>query len=190
MSRAKSLPLSIRDLLRTAYVSLSFFTLFWVSAVYLPGNDSEYHEFDYASLVYLPHGVRVIAAWLYGWRSVMYLAPGSYMVHFARIDEHPELWTAGGVLMPVFGIFCVAMTFEAIARFGADLRLQTGWRAPWRSVLLVGALGSFINAIGANLIVQNPVEVMLGFLIGDIIGMMVLFLTLMLLFSGLRRAGY
>jgi Co/Zn/Cd efflux system component len=92
--------------------------------------------------------------------------------------------------MPVFGIFCVAMTFEAIARFGADLRLQTGWRAPWRSVLLVGALGSLINAIGANLIVQNPVDVMLGFLIGDIMGMMALFLTLMLLFSGLRRAGY
>lgn len=172
------------------YISTSFVVLFWLSVMFLPGNDREYREFDYASLAYLPHGVRVIAAWLYGWRSVFYLAPGSYVVHFSRIGEHPELWTWAELLMPVVGIFCVAMTFELVARLGADLRLKGGFVAPWRSVLLVGALGSVINAIGANLIVQNPVEVMIGFLIGDIMGMMALFLTLMLLFSGLRRAGY
>lgn len=91
---------------------------------------------------------------------------------------------------PIFGIVCVAMTFEIVARLGADLRLRPEFRAPWRSVLQVGALASVINAIGTNLIVQNPADVMIGYLIGDILGMIMLFLMAMVLFSCLRRAGY
>ncbi len=176
--------------LRTLIISGTFFVLFWFSAWFLPGNTSDIGDFGYASLTYLPHGLRVIAAWLYGWRSIPYLAPGAYLVHVSRISEHPELWTLGETLQPIFGIICVAMTFEIVARFGADLRLRPGFRAPWRSVLLVGALASVINAIGSNLIVQNPVDVMLGYLVGDILGMIVLFLMTMFLFSALRRAGY
>lgn len=183
-------PLGRSDLSRAICVSAAFFLLFWFSALFLPGSKTEYHEFDYASLLYLPHGVRVIAAWLYGWRSVLYLAPGSYLVNFTRIEEHPDLWSWSELLMPVVGITCVAMTFGVVARLGADLRLRSGWVAPWRGVLLVGALGSLINAVGSNLIVQNPVNVMLGFLIGDVAGMIMLFLILMFVFSGLRRAGF
>lgn len=180
----------ISELKRAVVISGSFFVLFWFSAALLPGNAAGIGDFDYASLVYLPHGVRVIAAWLYGWKSIIYLAPGAYLAHFSRIPEHPELWSLGEALQPMFGVVCVAMTFEVVARLGVDLRLRAGFRAPWRSILLVGALASLINAIGANLVVQNPPEVMLGYLVGDILGMVVLFLMAMLLFSGLRRAGY
>lgn len=176
--------------LRTLIISGTFFVLFWLSAWFLPGNTPDIGDFGYASLIYLPHGVRVMAAWLYGWRSIIYVAPGSYIVHLTRVSEHPEMWTVGEALSPIFGIICVATTFEIFARLGTDLRLSPGFRAPWRSVLQVGALASLINAIGTNLIVQNPADVMIGYLVGDVLGMILLFLMAMFLFSGLRRAGY
>lgn len=178
------------ELTRTLIISGLFFVLFWFSVWFLPGNSAEVGDFGYASLIYLPHGLRVIAAWLYGWRSILYLTPGAYLVHVSRISDHPELWTLGETLHPIFGIVCVAMTFEIVARLGADLRLRPEFRAPWRSVLQVGALASVINAIGTNLIVQNPADVMIGYLVGDILGMILLFLMAMILFSALRRAGY
>ncbi|MCA9773168.1 MAG: hypothetical protein KC466_12220 [Myxococcales bacterium] len=178
------------DLTRTLIISGLFFVLFWFSAWFLPGNSAEIGDFGYASLTYLPHGLRVIAAWLYGSRSIPYLSPGAYLAHVSRISDHPGQWTLGETLHPIFGIVCVAMTFEIVARLGADLRLRPEFRAPWRSVLQVGALASVINAIGTNLIVQNPADVMIGYLIGDILGMIMLFLMAMVLFSCLRRAGY
>ena len=184
------LDVMVLDLKRTLIISGGFFALFWFSASFLPGNAAAIGDFDYASLLYLPHGVRVIAAWLYGWKSIVYLAPGAYLAHFSRIPEHPDLWSLGEALQPMFGVVCVAMTFEVVARLGVDLRLRAGFRAPWRSILLVGALASLINAIGANLVVQNPPEVMLGYLVGDILGMILLFLVVMLIFRGLRRVGY
>jgi hypothetical protein len=44
--------------------------------------------------------------------------------------------------------------------------------------------------VAANLVVRNPPEVMLGYLLGDVLGMIVLFLCAMLFFRGLRLAGY
>ena len=37
---------------------------------------------SHASLIFLPHGVRVIAAWLLGWRSVIALLPGVFLAYY------------------------------------------------------------------------------------------------------------
>lgn len=178
------------DLIRTLVLSGGFFVLFWFSAWFLPGNSAEVSDFAYASLTHLPHGVRLIGAWLYGWKSILYLAPGAYLTQLSRIPEHPELWTLGEMVKPIVGVVCVALTFEAARRMGFDLRPRDGFRVPWRGVILVGAIASVINAVAANLVVRNPPEVMLGYLLGDVLGMIVLFLCAMLFFRGLRLAGY
>lgn len=177
------------DLLRTATISTSFFVLFWVSAWLLPGNNDQVGHFGYASFIFLPHGIRVIAAWLYGWRSILYLSPGAYLAHYIRVDTDVGLsWQA--LVMPVFGIICVALTFELFARLGSDFRLRDGFIAPWHTILWIGAVGSLGNALGSNLIVQNPMDVAAAYLIGDVTGMIVLFVIIMLIFRALRRGGY
>jgi hypothetical protein len=163
-------------------VSLTFLGCFWMSVVALPALVSEVDPegTDYASLLFLPHGVRVISAWLFGWKSVLYLAPASYIAHYWRLGELSL--STPVFFMPIFGIVCVALVFELVARFGVDLRLKAGYVAPWKDILLVGAIGSVVNAFGANLIVQNSIDTMLFYLLGDVLGMIVLFLVLILVF--------
>lgn len=159
---------------------------FWMSVVALPALFSEVDPdgTDYASLLFLPHGVRVISAWLYGWKSVLYLAPASYITHYWRLGE--VSLSAPVLFMPIFGIVCVALVFDLVARFGVDLRMKAGYVAPWRDILLVGAVASAINAFGANLIVQNSMETMLFYLFGDVMGMIALFMILILIFRVVR----
>ena len=146
-----------------------------------------YRGVEAASLLFLPHGVRVITAWLYGWKAVFYLAPAAYATHLERFQFQFD--TMGQFLMPIFGIVCVSAVFALIARAGVDLRLRPGYVARWNVGLLVGAVASLINAVGVNLIVGNPTSTMLFYLVGDILGMIALFLLLMLVFRAMRRMG-
>lgn len=168
------------------FINVTFLICFWVSVIGLPTLFSELGSdaTDYASLLFLPHGVRVISAWLYGWKSVLYLAPASYIAHYWRLGE--ASLSAPVLFMPIFGILCVALVFDLVARFGVDLRMKAGYVAPWRDILLVGAVASAINAFGANLIVQNSMETMLFYLFGDVMGMIVLFMILILIFRIVR----
>jgi len=178
------------NLKRTLVISLSYFFLFWVSLSALPSVLNTVSHYEHASITYLPHGVRVIAAWLYGWKSILYLAPGSYAAHLSWSGKSFNDLSAIDVTSPIFGIICVALTFELVARLGPELRMSSGQLPSWRAVLLVGAAGSIINALGFNLIVQNPIEMISAYFVGDVSGMILLFLTLMMMFRGLRRVGY
>ena len=65
-------------LISGAYL-LAFFLTF--SAV-MPLQEAVMPAFSsYASIMFLPHGVRVIAAWLYGWRALVLLAPGAILAN-------------------------------------------------------------------------------------------------------------
>lgn len=175
---------------RFAIVACAYVACFWLSVVGLPSFSMGvvYSGTDYASLLFLPHGVRVIAAWLYGWRSVFYLAPPSYATHFWRLDGEFVSWAV--FFMPFIGMVCVAATFAVLARLGADLRLRPGYLAPWKDVLLVGALASGVNAVATNLLAQNTTDTMLFYLLGDVLGMITVFVVLMLSFKYARRFGF
>ena len=41
------------------------------------------HVTIFASLIYLPHGVRVLATWMMGWRAIIPLCTGAYLSHLA-----------------------------------------------------------------------------------------------------------
>lgn len=177
------------QILRFAAVATAYVVCFWVSVVGLPSMSTGlgHASTDYASLLFLPHGVRVIAAWLYGWKSVLYLALPSYATHFWRLDGEFISWSV--FLMPFVGMVCVAATFAVVAKFGADLRLRPGYIAPWRDVVLVGGLASLVNSVCSNLLAQNTFETVLYYLLGDVLGMLALFIMLMLTFKLARRFG-
>ena len=140
--------------------------------------------FATASLFFMPHGVRVIAAWLYGWRSVLILIPGTYAAHFLRVGGWSMSWAE--FIGPMFGVSCAAFCFWLLARLGADWRLRPGFVANWKDVLLAGSLVAVVNAVGSNLLFGNGWPVVAGYFFGDIIGMLALFGVLMLVFRALR----
>ena len=92
--------------------------------------------------------------------------------------------------MPMFGIICVPAVFDIAARLGADLRLQSSKIANWKDVVLVGCFASVISAVGANLFAGNDLATMSLYLIGDIVGMLVLLLGLMIIFRIMRQLGF
>ncbi|EDM69606.1 hypothetical protein RAZWK3B_11937 [Roseobacter sp. AzwK-3b] len=69
------------------------------------------------------------------------------------------------------------------------MRLSAGYITSWRNVVAVGGVASVINAVGSNAITGNSMQTMIFYLIGDIMGMLVLITATMLFFRMLRKAG-
>ena len=172
--------------LRTLILS-SAFALSYLLTGFLPKNGADVATVASASLVFLPHGIRVIAAWLYGWTSVIYLLPIQAYLHWHRIDLVGAEWNI--ILLPVFGVICVPLVFEIAARLGADIRLGAGYITNWKNVILVGCAASVINAVGVSVMAGNSIKIMLFYLFGDIMGMLVLFAAAMIFFRNLRKLG-
>lgn len=142
---------------------------------------------NYASVIFLPHGVRVVAAWLYGWRSLPFLAPGAILTHSYLYG------TAGfsvDYMMAVFfGVFCAALSFWFLALLGMDFRLHKSKRVNWRDVMLAGVMASVLNSFGTSVFYDNDLTTASARFVGDVTGMIVSMFILMLIFRLLRRTG-
>ena len=142
---------------------------------------------NYASLIFLPHGVRVVAAWLYGWRSLPFLAPGAILTHSYLYG------TAGfsvDYMMAVFfGVFCAALSFWFFALLGMDFRVHKSKRVNWRDVMLAGVVASVLNSFGTSVLYYNDLPTASARFVGDVTGMIVSMFILMLIFRLLRRTG-
>lgn len=130
----------------------------------------------WASLMFLPHGVRVLTAWLYGWWSILLLAPASLLTLVLLYGtEGVTLWHLFSTMPSVLS---AAIAFELAARFGRDLRFGTDRPARWREVLAVGILASVLNSAGTMLALGEQPLVTAVCLLGDIIGLVACMLVL------------
>ena len=130
--------------------------------------------------LFLPHGVRVMAAWLYGWRSVPLLIPGALLcnLHFAgeRAFEADILFGSAASLLATPLVFAIGR------RLGGADRLKVGtMRLP--TLIAVGASGSVFNLTALRLAYGlKPFDGMVIF-IGDTLGWSV---ALLIVWLGLK----
>ena len=171
-------------LISCAYI-FSFFLTF---AIVAPVQDAILPAFgNYASLLFLPHGVRVVSAWLYGWRSLIFLVPGSIL-------SHSYLYGSAGfsvdyLMAAFFGVFCAAFSFWVFALFGMDLRLHKTRQVHWRDVMLAGVVASVLNSVGTTFFFGNDLATASARFFGDVTGMFASIFLLMLAFRLLRRTA-
>ena len=85
-----------------AYV-LSIYALLPLQSAYTPQLTS------YASLLFLPHGIRVLTAWLYGWKAIPLLAPAALLTHWMNLGA--DGFTLVGIVGVFSGIVCSALAF-------------------------------------------------------------------------------
>jgi hypothetical protein len=169
-------------LISGAYI-LAFATTF---SVVMPVQDAVLPAFgNYASLLFLPHGVRVVAAWLYGWRSLIFLAPGAFLTH-------SYLYGSAGFsldyMIAVFsGVCCAALSFWFFALLGMDFRLHKSGNVNWRDVMLAGGAASILNSVGTKLFFGNDIATASARFLGDVTGMIFSTFILMMIFRVLRR---
>ena len=132
----------------------------------------------FASLVFLPHGVRLLAAFVLGARSILPLFLSSAVISWSTLDigEH-SIWFG------IPGAVCCFLAFRLFSYTGVLIESSAQMFLMWRQLLLVGFLGGVLNGLGIMLIywIEGAPEVMimsrlLGYIAGDTIGAFVLLL--------------
>ena len=129
----------------------------------------------------------MIAAWMYGCRSLLFLAPGAVLTH-------SYLYGSAGfsldyMVAVFFGVFCAALSFWFFALLGMDFRLDKTDRVKWRDIMLAGGAASVLNTLGTKIFLDNDIATASARFVGDVTGMVVSIFLLMLIFRVLRRAS-
>jgi len=152
---------------------------------------------DYASLVFLPHGVRVLAVMFFGWRAILPLLAGHWMSDylFSGVeggDFDAEVLAAAYLV----GSASAFIAFE-IFRFSGKNLYATDKKVPgWKQIILVGALASLLNSIGQVCVYGSSLDattytlVSMVYAVGDLVGLIAAMICLMFVFRWVRFAQH
>lgn len=130
---------------------------------------------SFASLFYLPHTVRVLTAWWFGWLSVPLLLPGVMLEVFHLYGTGAA---ATDYFVALFTVIGPALSFWVLAKLGFDARARRKRQTRWPDLVAVGAFSSLVGIIGPGLIYQNSFTSLAAWFLGDITGMLLVFLPL------------
>ncbi|MGR3364534.1 MAG: hypothetical protein ACU0CY_10170 [Maritimibacter harenae] len=150
----------------------------------------------FASLVYLPHGVRVLATWLMGWSAVPALFVGGFLseVLFTP-DGITNVQSPVMLASIIVGAISAVLAFEVMRFLGHTLYAGQTLRIHWKWLLLVGVIASILNSIGqsivfsAEILTGHALAVLAAYAVGDLVGLSVTTLILMLVFRWMRLSG-
>lgn len=147
----------------------------------------------FASLVYLPHGVRVLATWLWGWKAVFPLFLGAFVSELLFTPTQIQAFTEPVLLQSIaVGALSAPIAFGLFRLAGRNLYAGQSRRMNWKWLLLVGAVASIINSVGQSyvysglIVPEDAIAVLLTYAVGDLVGLMVSMLALMLIFRWIR----
>ena len=144
------------------------------------------------TLLFLPHGVRVIGAWLFGYRSILPLVLGEvFGMYFMGYFHLPMIAILQGAV--VGGVSCF-IAFEMFRLAGQNLYLDESMqRTSWRMLILLASIGSVFNSFGHIIAYrdafsfEDDIAQVLAFLVGDIGGTFALLLVLVFFNRSLVR---
>ena len=150
----------------------------------------------YASVLYLPHGVRVLATWAMRWRAIPALFVGLALSNILFLSADMKVHF-DAVMIPAIlvGAASSFLAFEVIRFLGYDFYYGGGGRIEWKGLIAIGALSSLIHSVFQSLIHSNLMSfealvlAPLIYVLGDIAGLVACMLALMFIFRWLRRFG-
>lgn len=137
-----------------------------------------------ASILFLAHGVRVLTAWLYGWRALFLLTPSALLTHAYLYGA--EGFSSDYFFAAMFGIFCATSSFWLFAKLGMDFHQEQGRLTSWREILLAGCFASVINVTGISYFYGFEIQSASAYFIGDLGGLLACMVVLMLIFRWIR----
>jgi hypothetical protein len=136
------------------------------------------------SLLYLPHAVRVLGAWMVGPKSILALIPASICLYFVTRPDTGSL-TQADFIIPMVGALCAPIAFELMRFVRIDVYPKSNGVISWRTLVFAGLLSSIINSFFSTLFLEDrfPIEdtfdVLTRFVIGDVMGLVVVMLLLL-----------
>jgi hypothetical protein len=187
-------------LIKTLVVTaISSFMMLLVTELIVPIQSYFLPELTlFAALIFPVHGIRVLAAWLFGWASVFYLFVSNIFIFFL-LSRHEEnvyalLSTESIIAWVLVSVICI-FTFDLLRVSGVDIKTSVGKfnKDAWKLIILVGFISSVFNSLGHNLIFtstilpENSLRLILAFLFGDTTGTVVCLFILIYVFKFLKR---
>jgi len=142
-------------------------------------------------LLFLPHAVRVLGAWLYGWTSVLYLLPGAVAMAL--------IWSPVGPLRPeavamyAATLLSAPLSFELIHCWRGTAQDPGQRRMDWRMTVMAGLLAGAFNALALLVTVGyaqplgDRISAMVTVLLGNLLGMVASLFILLLGFRLVER---
>lgn len=147
----------------------------------------------FASLVYLPHGVRVLATWAFGWRAIPALVIGVIMSAWFFSPSFDLDFLKPGLMNGILiGAFSAFLAFELVRRAGYDCYFGRSKNINWKVLIIVGAISSIINSVGQTLVYSGLIGLgkapvtMVFYAVGDLVGLIVCLVVLMFGFRWAR----
>ena len=141
------------------------------------------------SLLFIPHGIRVLAVWLCGVRAILPLIAAELFscVLIWKPDVGLDVFLGSSMV----GGLCVYLTFELFRLAGIELRPDGKDSAltNWKSLILLATIASAFNSIGKQIFfgslapLTDEVLILAMFWIGDTAGTF----ACLLLLIGIRR---
>ena len=137
-------------------------------------------------LIFLPHGIRVIAFHYLGWKAVLHMLPASYLFWALSTTPGAEL----DVLSPI-----VSMVACYIGFLGATVVVQKedigNKISTWKYFVLAGATSSFVNGLALSWLqfADTPLSALVRYVVGDTLGLAVCLVVLMYAFRLLRLSN-
>lgn len=150
-----------------------------------------------ASLIYLPHGVRVLSSCLLGRKAILPLFLGAYGAHVifhpdSKISHLPH-FDLVFLLSLTIGATVAVGAFELLKLIGLNLYAGPYRRVKWTGILLVGIVASILNALGqsfafSGIVMPDVVNLVFWtYVLGDIVGLIATMLVLALVFRFMRK---
>ena len=149
----------------------------------------------FASLLYLPHGIRVLSIWLFRWTAVPGLILGAALSEWLFTDP-TTLAEIAPVLWPsiLVGALSAAVVFESLRQLGASAYAEGGQMMDGRTLFTVGMTSSLLNSIGQMIVFDgfvspgNATGLMLLYAFGDMAGVCVVLFAWAWIYRQVRRA--
>ena len=146
-----------------------------------------------ASLMFLPHAVRVLTTAIIGPKAFFLLIPATITANLIQARSYEVFFDSTSLLMVLVGAASAPAGYILLRRILGDRFVFSELMLNWRYVFLTGIIASAVNSIGLVAVYVAPAEttvilnLMLRFFVGDIFGLFVGLVFLTFVFRILRN---
>lgn len=162
----------------SGFVITLYLGLFWISInIIFPLELSIFgSSTGIASILFLPHAVRVLAAWLLGPKVLFALIPAEVIAHsiWGLDFSYPN-----SLLIPVFSAMSAVVGFEALRMIGYNVYPNSYSLPNWKGVILAGIIASLFNSFTGAYLKGELIEpgylmlIIIRYIVGDISGLII-----------------
>ena len=166
----------------TAAYTFTLGFIFPLQKIILPENSL------LASVLFLPHGVRAIAFFLFGLKAAFYLLPAHYAMWYISVHGADISLDLFAPLVSILGCVIGYLLFLGIRNFLPDSIYEKGWVL----VTIIITFSAFFNSIGLSRLHSSTgdFEYVLAYFWGDVLGGIIFLFMAMYIWRILKNSSF